>query len=172
MVMATAFWPFFFVRLAGGMRTFSGCAAWLSPAERPVYGRSGAILRWVWLGPGAVVAQRRIPDHLALSVLRFSVRPGRALSAAGGANHVGTGYVVVPSSFLFVPADPEVSQEDHDFGDEFADDFSEGCPSNARRLPLCIDHHYSGHFAQGLTLESGEGHIVQGVCDVYEQAPR
>ena len=127
-------------------------------------------------GLGAVVAQRMISDQLALSVLRFLVPLGRALSAAGGANHVGTGYVVVPSLFLSVPADPEVSevsQEDRDFGDEFADDFSEGCPSNARRLPLYIDHHYSkGHFAQGLTFESREGHIVHGVCDVYEEAPR
>ena len=124
-------------------------------------------------GLGAAVARRRISGQLSLSVLRFSVRSGRALSAPGGTDHVGSGYVVVPSSFLLVPADPDVSQEDGDFGDEFADDFPEGCPSNARRLPLGVDHHYSkDHFAQGLTLESGEGHIVDGVCDVYEQAPR
>ena len=48
---------------------------------------------------------------------------GGPLSAARGADHVSAGYVVVPSSFVFVPADPEVGQEDGDFGDVFDEEF-------------------------------------------------
>ena len=43
---------------------------------------------------------------------------GGALSPARSADHVGAGYVVVPSLFLVVPADPEVSQEDKRFEDD------------------------------------------------------
>ena len=69
--------------------------------------------------------------------------------------------MVVPSLFLFVPTDPEESQAQHDVRDEFAEDFPEGCPQNARRFTLFVDHHYSkGHFPEGLTPESREDDVV------------
>ena len=119
-------------------------------------------------GPGSPFAKGGPlePRDCGSARLSASSGGGGAPSPAGSANHVGAGYVVVPSLFLFVPADPEVSQEDRDFGDEFAEDFPEGCPQNAWRLISFVDHHNSkGHFPQGLASESREDDIDRpAVC--------
>ena len=57
-----------------------------------------------------------------------------AFSTTRSTHYVGAGYVVVPSSFLSIPANPEVSQQDHNYGDEFADDLPQGRPPNPRYL--------------------------------------
>ena len=69
---------------------------------------------------------------------RLSAASGGALSADGSADHVSAGCVVVPSLFLFVPPDPDVSHEERHFGNEFAEDFPHDCFCNARTIAPII----------------------------------
>ena len=148
-------------------------------AERPPQGVSGAIL-WGWppwsVDGSGVWPAGRVPlspkggrlnrGDCGSARLSASSGGGGAPSPSGSANYAGAGHVVVPSLFLFVPADPEESQAQHDVRDEFAEDFPEGCPQNAWRLISFVDHHNSkGHFPQGLASESREDDIDRpAVC--------